>query len=72
MNKKNVAIALGIMCFILTLLIIVQYRTIKNANSVAGTNVNSELKTEVLKWKERYEEIYSVLEKTENILEVKR
>ena len=72
MNKRNVVISLGIMCFILTFLIIVQYRTIKNANSVAGTNVNSELKTEVLKWKERYEQIYSVLEKTENILEVKR
>lgn len=72
MNKKNVTISLGIMCFILTLLISVQYRTIKNANSVAGTNINSELKTEVLKWKERYEEIYSVLEKTENILELKR
>lgn len=72
MNKKNVAISLGIMCFILTLLISIQYRTIKNANSVAGTSINSELKTEVLKWKERYEEIYSVLEKTENILEIKR
>ena len=72
MNKKNVTISLGIMCFILTLLIIVQYRTIKNANSIAGTNINSELKTEVLKWKERYEELYLVLEKTENVLEERR
>ena len=72
MNKKNIAVSLGIMCFILTLLISIQYRTIKNANSVTGTNVNSELKTEVLKWKEKYEEVYSVLEKTENILETKR
>ena len=72
MNKRWIPLTLGIMCFILTLLIAVQYRTVKNANKVAGTNYNSELKTEVLKWKERYEEAYSVLEETEKVLEVKR
>ena len=72
MKKKWIAIVLGIMCFLLTLAIAVQYRTVKDANKVAGTDVNSELKTEVLKWKERYEEIYVTLEETEKVLEQKR
>lgn len=72
MNKKWIPLILGIMCFILTLLISVQYRTVKNANKVAGTDVNSELKTEVLIWKEKYEEVYEVLQKAEDILESKR
>lgn len=72
MNKKIIAISLGIMCFILIMGIAVQYRTVKNANKVAGTEINSELKTEVLRWKEKYEEVYGVLERAEEILEEKR
>ena len=72
MKKDRIALILGIMCFILTLAIAVQYRTVKNANKVAGTSVNSELKTEVLKWKEKYEETYSELEKAEDRLEKSR
>ena len=37
MKKDTIALILGIMCFILTLAIAVQYRTVKNANKVAGT-----------------------------------
>ena len=72
MKKDTIALILGIMCFILTLAIAVQYRTVKNASKVAGTSVNSELKTEVLKWKEKYEEIYLELEKSEDKLEKTR
>lgn len=72
MNKKWIPLILGIMCFILTLLISVQLKTVKNANKVAGTDANSELKTEVLIWKERYEEVYEVLQKAEEVLEIKR
>jgi len=72
MNKKVIAISLGIMCFILIMGMAVQYRTVKNANKVAGTEINSELKTEVLRWKEKYEEVYGVLERAEEILEGKR
>ena len=68
MNKKLIPLTIGIMCFLLTLLISVQYRTVKNANKVAGTDDNSQLKTEVLRWKEKYEEVYSVLQKAEDIL----
>ena len=72
MNKRWVPLILGIMCFILTMLIAVQYRTVQNASKVAGTEYNSELKTEVLKWKERYEEAYIMLGEFEESLEIKR
>ena len=72
MKKRNIAITLGIMCVALTIAISVQYRTIRDANKVTGSNVNSELKTEVLRWKERYEEAYEDLEKLEIILEERR
>ena len=72
MKKKNIAISLGVMCFALTIAIVIQYKTISDANKVTGSNVNSELKTEVLRWKERYEEIYQDLDQLEKILEEKR
>lgn len=73
MNKKVVSATLGIMCLLLTVAIIVQYKTIKNANSIIGSNAkNSELKSEVLIWKERYDEIYKNLENAEKELEEQR
>ena len=72
MNKKNVSIILGLMCLVLTASIAVQYRTVKDASQIAGTNINNELKTEVLKWKEKYEQAYAELEKMEDRLETKR
>ena len=72
MNKRKIAIVLGIMCFALTIAIVVQYKTIKNANKIVGSTVNDELKTEVLRWKERYEEAYENLGKLESILEERR
>lgn len=72
MEKRKIAIILGIMFCILTSAIIVQYKTIEDANKVAGTDDNNELKTDVLKWKERYEEVYYALEDAEKVLEEKR
>ena len=72
MKKKNIALTLGVMCLVLTMAIVVQFNTIRDANKVTGSNVNSELKTEVLRWKERYEEIYEDLDEFERILEEKR
>ncbi len=71
MNKKNqVAITLGLMCFILTALIVVQVNTINNANSAIGQARNeNDLRDEVLKWKEKYDVTYSNLEKAEKNLE---
>lgn len=72
MNKKVVAISLGLMCFALTIAILVQYRTIVDSNKIIGSSASGELKTEVLKWKEKYEEVYKKLEEQENLLETKR
>ena len=72
MKKNNIGITLGVMCFALTMAIVVQYKTIRDANKVTGSTVNSELKTEVLRWKEKYEEIYEDLNELDNILEEKR
>ena len=55
MNRKQIALALGIMCFILTLTIVLQVRTTSNSNKVASqTFTSNDLRDQVLKWKERY------------------
>lgn len=73
MNKKVVSITLGVMCLILTIAIIVQYKTIQDSNKTIGiTGSNSELKSEVLAWKEKYDEAYKYLAKAEKELENQR
>ena len=53
MNKKHVAITIGIMCFLLTIGIVIQLNTIKEANNTLGIGNSAEngLRDEVLKWK---------------------
>lgn len=74
MNKKYVTITIGIMCFLLTLGIVVQLNTIKEANKALGTSSNAEngLRDEVLKWKEKYDSTYSSLLREQKELENKR
>ena len=73
MNKKQVAITLGIMCFILTLAICVQLKTTQSSNSTVSQSLaQDELRDEVLRWKERYDNAYKQLGETENILEEER
>ena len=73
MNKKVVSVTLGVMCLILTIAIVVQYKTIQNANHIINiSGANSELKAEVLNWKEKYDDAYSDLEKAEKKLETQR
>lgn len=74
MNKKYVSITIGIMCFLLTLGIIVQLNTIKEANNTLGTNSSKDngLRDEVLRWKERYDSTYSSLLREQKELEEKR
>lgn len=70
MNKKQIAIALGVMCMILTLILVVQVRTINSANQVVSqTFTSNDLRDQVLKWKERYDYTYSELQSAEKILE---
>ena len=70
LNKKQIAIALGTMCMILTLLLVVQIKTINSANQVvSATLTGNNLRNQVLKWKDRYDDTYSELELAEKKLE---
>lgn len=62
MKKKQIAITLGVMCFVLTVAISIQLKTVKNSNSTAAQSfINDGLRDEVLKWKERYDNAYQEL-----------
>lgn len=71
MNKKNVAIILGIVCMILVTLIFIQMKTIKEATKIVGSTLrdNSGLKDEFLQWQGRYNSLYGSLEDAETRLE---
>lgn len=73
-NQKMISIVLGIMCFALTLGICIQLKTVKGSNSIVGqsSEENNELRAEVLKYKERYDNKYKELEKAEEELEKER
>ena len=74
MNKKVISIVLGIMCFALTLGIFIQLKTVKGSNSIVGQSnyQEDELRAEVLKYKEKYDNTYNELEKAEKQLEKQR
>ena len=70
MNKKQIAITLGIMCFILTVAICVQLKTVENTTATASQSLKENgLRDEVLKWKERYDNVYGELTKSNKDLE---
>ena len=70
MNKKQIAITLGIMCFILTMAIVIQIRTINNTNKVASQSLtDNDLRDQVLRWKEKYDQEYSDLQNATKRLE---
>ena len=72
-NKKQVAITLGIMCFLLVFGIGIQLRTTQNLISTAGSTYRENgLRDEVLKWKEQYDRIYEELENAEILLQKER
>lgn len=73
MNKKIICMVLGMMCFALTLGICIQIRTVKNSNTTVSNNYEkNNLRAEVLKYKEKYDNKYSELEKAEEELEKER
>ena len=72
-NKIKISLVLGIMCFLLTLGICVQIKTVKNSNSTVSNNYEeNSLRAEVLKYKENYDNKYKELEKAEQTLEQER
>ena len=64
-NKKSISLVLGIMCFALTLGVCVQIKTINSFSSTVSQNYEeNNLRSQVLKYKERYD---NLLEETEKI-----
>ena len=69
MSKNKIAITLGIVCSMLTIAICVQINTIKATNmSVGQAFSENDLRDEVLKWKEKYENISKELDNAEKAL----
>lgn len=72
-NKKMISAVLGLMCFALTLGICIQLKTVKGSNSVISQNYEeNNLRAEVLRYKEKYDNKYKELEKAEKELEQER
>lgn len=70
MSKNKIALLLGIVCIALTFAICVQLKTIELANkTVSSSFTENQLRDEVLKWKERYENAYKDLQVEEAKLE---
>jgi uncharacterized protein YlxW (UPF0749 family) len=73
LKKEQVAITLGIMCFVLVFGIGIQLKTTKNLEQAVGSTYRENaLRDEVLKWKEQYDHIYATLENAEKQLEKER
>jgi len=69
LKTKQISLLLGIMCFLLTVGIYVQIKTVNNSGTaVAKTNTENELRNKVLEMKEKYEKVYSKVENKEKEL----
>ena len=65
-NKKAIALVLGIMCFALTTGICIQIKTVKSTNSASSQNYEeNNLRAEVLKYKEKYDNLLKETEKVD-------
>lgn len=71
---KKIAIILGSICFILTIAIFIQMKTVESLTNEEGIslNDNAELKDEVLKLRQEYRDAYTQLEDAEKRLEEAR
>lgn len=70
MKKKQVTITLGIMCFILSVAISVQLKTIENTTTTISQSLKeNSLRDEVLRWKEKYDYTYEELTESNKRLE---
>ena len=70
MNQKIISLILGIMCFFLTIGIIIQIKTVENTKTVvAKTTAEAELRDNILKTQEKYDETLEKLESANDRLE---
>ncbi len=73
MNKKTQSIIIGIMCLALTIGICIQIKTVNTNGTTVSTNQEeNELRDQVLRMKERYENIYEDLQEIEEELATTR
>ena len=71
MNKIKISIVLGIMCFALTFGIFLQIKTVENSNMQVSQNYEeNNLRAEVLKFKEKYDNKLKEVEKAEETLDI--
>ena len=71
-NKKIISLVLGIMCFALTMGICIQIKTVKNSSSVVSQNYEeNNLRAEVLRYKEKYDNLLKETEKVDTELQQK-
>lgn len=69
-NKKKIGLVIGIMCFALTIGICIQVRTVKNISSTISQNYEeNNLRAEVLKYKEKYDNLLRVTEEVDEELQ---
>ena len=71
-NKKNlsISIVIGILCILLTSGIVVQIRTVQSNISISNPDyANNDLRDQVLKSKEKYDNAFAELEKVNKELE---
>lgn len=71
MNKNKIALILGIVCFVLTIGICVQIKTIEDAEKETGKTMSSNdgLRDEILQLRDKYNATYKQLENAELELE---
>ena len=70
MKDRKIAILLGAMCFLLTIGIFIQVKTVSQSGTQAARTMGEkELRDNVLEMKEKYEKQYSILESKEKELD---
>ncbi len=74
MHKKQIAITLGVMCLALTASIVIQIKTVSDSNTPVSQSLKeNSLRDEVLKWKEKYDEVYDeVTISSENLEKIRK
>lgn len=64
-GKNIITITIGLICFLLTYVMFIQFKTIEETNiTEIETLTESELREKVVSWREKYEETYQKLQET--------